>query len=55
MKVFQNRAVAAVLMVLVSVTGFALIFFLARRRISGLMVFGIGGIACLAVYMIFVR
>ena len=43
---------SAILMVLVSLTGMALIFFLAKRRVSGLMVALLGTIACYAVYVI---
>lgn len=46
---------SAVLMTLVSVTGMALIFFLAKRRVSGLVCAGLGAVACYAVYVIFVR
>lgn len=34
--------ISAVLMTLVSITGFVLIFFLIKRRFSGLMVFAAG-------------
>lgn len=41
--------ISAVLMTLVSLTGFVLIFFLLKRRFSGLLIFAIGGaVACLA-------
>jgi hypothetical protein len=46
---------SAVLMTLVSVTGLALIFFLAKRRMSGLVSLGAGAAVCYAVYLIFVR
>jgi hypothetical protein len=46
---------SAVLMTLVSVTGLALIFFLARRRVSGLVAAGVGAAACYAVYLLLVR
>jgi uncharacterized protein len=42
--------VSAVFMTLVSVTGMALIFFLRRRRVSGLVSTVIGAIICLLVY-----
>ena len=43
---------SAVLMVLVSVTGMALIFFLSKRRVSGLVVAGLGAVLCYAVYAV---
>ena len=43
---------SAVLMVLVSVSGMVLIFFLAKRRVSGLVVALLGALACYAVYVI---
>ena len=43
---------SAVLMVLVSVTGMALIFFLSKRRVSGLVVAGLGTVLCYAVYVV---
>jgi hypothetical protein len=46
---------SAVLMTLVSITGLALIFFLAKRRFSGLVSLGIGAAACYVVYLIWVR
>ena len=46
--------VSAVLMTFVSLTGLALIFFLARRRASGLIALGVGAVLCYAVYVIFV-
>ncbi len=46
---------SAGLMTLVSVTGLALIFFLAKRRISGLVSLGVGAAACYVVYWIWVR
>ena len=46
--------VSAGLMVLVSLTGLALIFFLQKRRMSGLIAVGIGGLLCWLVYLIFV-
>ncbi len=46
---------SAVLMTFVSLTGLALIFFLARRRVSGLVCAFVGAAACYAVYVVFVR
>ena len=43
---------SAVLMVLVSVTGMALIFFLSKRRVSGLVVAGLGTVLCYAIYVV---
>lgn len=45
---------SAVLMTLVSVTGLMLIFFLARRRVSGLIALGVGAAISYALYVIFV-
>lgn len=45
--------VSAVLMTLVSLSGFTLIFFLQKRRLSGLVVTGIGAAAFWVVYRIF--
>jgi uncharacterized protein len=41
-------------MTLVSVTGLALIFFMSKRRRTGLMVLGAGAAACFALYMVMV-
>ena len=46
---------SAVLMTLVSATGLALIFFLAKRRMSGLVSLSVGAAACFVVYLIWVR
>jgi hypothetical protein len=46
---------SAVLMTLVSITGLALIFFLAKRRVSGLVSLGVGTAICYVVYLIWVR
>lgn len=46
---------SAIFMTLVSLTGMVLIFFLKRRRISGLVMTVIGGIACYLVYWFWVR
>jgi hypothetical protein len=45
---------SAVFMTLVSLTGMALIFFLKRRRVSGLIMTVIGGVACFLVYWLWV-
>ena len=46
--------VSAFLMTLVSLTGLILIFFLQKRRMSGLIAVGIGAILCWVVYLIWV-
>lgn len=46
--------VSAALMVLVSLTGLVLIFFLQKRRLSGLIAIGIGAVICCLVYLIWV-
>jgi len=46
--------VSAILMVLVSITGLALIFFLPKRRMSGLIALSVGAVMCYAVYRVFV-
>ena len=43
---------SAVLMALVSLTGLALIFFLSKRRVSGLVIAGMGAVVCYAAYLI---
>ena len=45
---------SAILMVLVSLTGLVLIFFLHKRLMLGLAVLGIGTLVCVAVYMFMV-
>ena len=45
---------SAVLMTLVSLTGMALIFFLPKRRMSGLVALAIGAVICYAIYVVFV-
>lgn len=45
---------SAVFMSLVSLTGLTLIFFLAKWRRAGLIVLGLGAVACYAVYLVFV-
>lgn len=45
---------SAVLMTFVSLTGLALIFFLSKRRRSGLIALGVGVLAAWALYVIFV-
>lgn len=46
--------ISAVLMTLVSVTGMALIFFLAKRRFSGLLAAAAGAVLCYIIYLVFV-
>jgi uncharacterized protein len=46
--------ISAVLMALVSITGFALIFFLLKRRSRGLVVFAVGAAAAVLFYWKFV-
>lgn len=46
--------VSAVFMTLVSLTGMALIFFLKRRRVSGLTMTVVGGVVCYFVYWFWV-
>jgi len=46
--------ISAVLMTLVSITGLALIFFLAKRRFSGLLAAAIGAALCYLIYLLFV-
>ena len=46
--------ICAVLMTLVSLTGLALIFFLAKRRFSGLMAAVVGAVLCYVIYVVFV-
>ena len=46
--------VSAFLMTLVSLTGLVLIFFLQKRRMSGLVAVGIGAVLCWLVYLIWV-
>jgi len=46
--------ISAALMVLVSVTGLTLIFFLQKRLTTGLVALGIGTAVCIAIYMIWV-
>jgi hypothetical protein len=45
---------SAVLMSLVSITGLALIFFLPKRRFSGLILAGVGLMLCYVVYVVWV-
>lgn len=45
---------SAILMVLVSLTGLILIFFLHKRLMLGLAVLGVGTLVCVAVYMFMV-
>ncbi len=46
--------VSAVLMILVSLTGFLMIFFLKKKRFSGLLLCAFGGIIITLVYAVFV-
>lgn len=45
---------SAILMVLVSLTGFVLIFFLGKKRTSGLLAAAAGAVACYVVYAVWV-
>lgn len=45
---------SAVLMTVVSITGLALIFFLPKRRFSGLILAGTGAMLCYLIYLIWV-
>src|ERR1035437_9202612 len=45
---------SAVLMTLVSITGLTLIFFLHKRRISGLLLVAIGALLCSLVYFLWI-
>jgi uncharacterized protein len=45
---------SAVLMTLVSLTGLTLIFFLNKRRFSGLLLVALGALLCYLVYMVWV-
>ncbi len=46
--------ISAIVMTLVSVTGMALIFFLPKRRTSGLIALAVGIVVCYIVYALFV-
>lgn len=46
--------VSAVLLTLISLTGLIILFFLARRRVSGLVVLATGATVCYLIYRIFV-
>jgi len=46
--------ISAVFLTLVSFTGLIILFFLARRRVSGLVSLAVGGAICFLVYRIFV-
>ena len=46
--------ISAVLMILVSLTGFLMIFFLKKKRFSGLLITAIGAIIIAIVYVVFV-
>ena len=45
---------SAILMCLVSISGTLLIFFLPKRRVSGLIAAAIGAVLCLAAYLVWV-
>ena len=45
---------SAILMTLVSISGMVLIFFLPKRRTSGLVALAVGAAICYAIYAIFV-
>jgi hypothetical protein len=46
--------VSAIVMSLVSATGLILIFFLHKRRVSGLLVIGVGAVICYVIYVVWV-
>ncbi len=46
--------ISAILMCLVSLSGLVLIFFLYKRRASGLMALAIGALLCFIVYTVWV-
>lgn len=46
--------ISAVLMVLVSLTGLIMLFFLKKKRVSGVLTIVLGGLICYLVYRIFV-
>jgi len=54
LSVHSRLLVTAALMVLVSLTGLVLIFFLQKRLTTGLAALTIGTVACFAVYLIWV-
>jgi hypothetical protein len=45
---------SALLIVLVSVTGLIMLFFLKKKRISGMLILVLGGLICYLIYRIFV-
>ena len=45
---------SAVLLTVISFTGLVILFFLAKRRVSGLVALAVGGAICYLVYLIFV-
>ncbi len=45
--------VSAVMMILVSLTGFLMIFFLKKKRLSGLVIAGFGAIIMMLVYLLY--
>ncbi|MFZ5999571.1 MAG: PepSY-associated TM helix domain-containing protein [Bacteroidota bacterium] len=46
--------ISAVLMIIVSLTGFLMIFFLKKKRVSGLLLAILGGLAMVVLYWVFV-
>jgi hypothetical protein len=46
--------VSAILMVLVSLTGLIMLFFLKKKRVSGVLTIVLGGLICYLIYRIFV-
>ncbi len=46
--------VSAIVMSLVSATGLVLVFFLHKRRVSGLLVIAVGAVICYVVYVLYV-
>ena len=45
---------SAVLMTLVSLSGMVLIWFVKRRRFSGLILAGVGAVACYLIYLFWI-
>lgn len=45
---------SAAMLALISLTGLVILFFLARRRVSGLVALAVGALICYLVYLIFV-
>jgi uncharacterized protein len=46
--------ISAVLLTFISFTGLLILFFLAKRRVSGLVALAVGGLICYLAYLIFV-